>query len=139
MSNSNYQRANEVLQSLIQGVDPETGDELPKDTVLNRVDVVRALLTCVSALEIIRARQARRSMLPPSVGKEWSDDELQRLRDEFQKGEPVSNIAAAHGRTVRAIEARLERIGLITASQRNTTNSFTLSPIANSDSKGVSQ
>jgi hypothetical protein len=68
MSASNYKRSREVLQALIQGVDPNTGTELPADTVLNRVDVVRALLTAVGALDSVTARALRRAQLPDSVG-----------------------------------------------------------------------
>jgi hypothetical protein len=124
LSQKNLPRAKRVLQSLIQGIDPETGGELPKDTILNRVDVIRALLASVEAIEQVGARAARRAMLPPSVGKEWTDQEENQLRAEFHRGDEIANIAAAHGRTIRAIEARLERAGLITAQQRTTNNSF---------------
>jgi hypothetical protein len=45
MIKTNYTRARQLLHSLIQGVDPETGGELLTDTILNRVDVTHALLT----------------------------------------------------------------------------------------------
>jgi DNA-binding NarL/FixJ family response regulator len=124
MSASNYQRSKQVLQALVQGADPETGSELPGDTVLNRVDVVRALLAAIEALDSVSARALRRAQLPESVGKSWSDEEEQRLKEEFAGGESVPDIATKHGRTVRAIEARLERLGLLRADQRTTDNSF---------------
>jgi len=60
----------------------------------------------------------------------WSDDEERTLVSEFQSGDSLSDIAGKHGRTLRAIEARLERLGLITADKRTTNNSFTGSPAA---------
>jgi hypothetical protein len=42
MQSTNYPRAKQVLQSLISGADPATGCDLPKDSILNRVDVIRA-------------------------------------------------------------------------------------------------
>jgi hypothetical protein len=124
MSAPNYQRSRQVLQALVQGVDPETSAELPMDTVLNRVDVVRALLAAIEALDAVSARALRRAQLPGSVGKTWSDEEERQLKVEFAGGEPVPVIATKHGRTVRAIEARLERLGLLRADLRTKNNSF---------------
>jgi hypothetical protein len=128
MTKTNYHRARQVLQSLVQRVDPETGIELAEDTVLNRVDVVRALLASVDAIEQVAARAARRALLPSGVGMQWCEEEEQRLKEAFQNGDAIPDIARTHNRTIRAIEARLERIGLLTADQRTTNNSFTGSP-----------
>jgi hypothetical protein len=122
------QRARKILQALVQGVDPTTGADLEAGTVLQRADVLRALLAGVAALEQISARAQRRAQLPENVGLPWSDDEERTLVSEFQSGDSLADIAAKHGRTLRAIEARLERLGLITADQRTTNNSFTGSP-----------
>jgi hypothetical protein len=109
-------------------VDPTTGAELEAGTVLQRADVLRALLAGVAALEQLSARAQRRAQLPENVGLPWTSDEERTLISEFQAGDPLTDIAAKHGRTLRAIEARLERLGLITADQRTTNNSFTGSP-----------
>jgi hypothetical protein len=122
------QRARKILQALVQGVDPTTGAELEAGTVLQRADVLRALLAGVAALEQISARAQRRAQLPENVGLPWSSDEERMLVSEFQGGDPLTDIASKHGRTLRAIEARLERLGLITAEQRTTNDSFTGSP-----------
>lgn len=124
MSTFNYQRSRQVLQSLVQGIDPGTGTELPADTVLNRVDIVRAFLTAIEALDAMSARALRRAQLPESVGKAWSEAEERQLKEEIEGGEPVPLIATKHGRTVRAIEARLERLGLLRPEQRTTDTSF---------------
>ena len=118
-------KAKNVLQALIQGVDPDTGKELPPDTVLNRPGVLRALLTADAALDAVQARALRRALLPPSVGKTWDDKEEDQLTKEFEKGTPIPDIAARHGRTVRAIEARLVKLGLMREDQRTTRSSFT--------------
>jgi len=124
MSASNYKRSMQVLQALIEGVDPDTGTELPADTVLNRVDVVRALLTAVEALDSVTARALRRAQLPDGVGKRWSDTEEQELKEEIGRGVPIPVVATKHNRTVRAIESRLERMGLLRPDQRTTSGSF---------------
>jgi hypothetical protein len=123
-----YQKARAVLQSLIQGLDPETGAELPKDTIVNRIEVNRSMLVAVTAMEQVAARVLRRAQLPESVGKTWTDEEERQLKAEFENSEPIPLIATKHARTIRAIEARLELLGLLRADQRTTSNSFTGSP-----------
>jgi hypothetical protein len=120
----NNSKAVAILQALVQGVDPETGDDLPRNSVLQKAEVLRALLAAVAALETNAARALRRAALPESVGKSWSAEEEQQLREEFIGREPLELIATKHGRTPRAIEARLERLGLITPDQRMTANPF---------------
>jgi len=122
------QRARKILQSLVQGIDPTTGEEMAAGTVLQQADVLRALLAGVMALEQISARAQRRAQLPDNVGRSWTPDEERALVTAFQAGDPLTDIAVKHGRTLRAIEARLERLGLLTAEQRVTNNSFTGSP-----------
>jgi hypothetical protein len=87
--------------------------------------VLRALLAGLSALELTAARAQRRAQLPDNVGQAWTIDEESRLVGEFKSGESVEAIARKHGRTLRAIEARLEKLGLITAEERTTRGGFT--------------
>ena len=127
---SQFLRARVILDSLVQGIHPKTGGELPEDSVVNEIDVARAMATAVLALDQISAsiariaRIARRAQLPESVGKTWTEEEERQLKDEFSRSEPMPLIATKHGRTIRAIEARLERIGLLTTDLRMTANPF---------------
>jgi hypothetical protein len=118
-------RARQILQSLIQGIDPVTGEELLPETVLQHAEVLRALLAGLSALELTAARAQRRAQLPGNVGQAWTNDEESTLVGEFKSGETAEAIARKHGRTLRAIEARLEKLGLITAEERTTRGGFT--------------
>lgn len=120
-----YQKARTILESLIQGLDPDTGAELPKDAVINRIEVNRSLVVAVAAMEQVEARILRRAQLPESVGKWWSVEEEAQLKAEFAESRPISEIASTHGRTVRAIEARLEKLGLLTPEQRTAPGLFT--------------
>jgi hypothetical protein len=117
-------RAREILQSLIQGLDPFSGQDLPAGTVFQHADVLRALLAGVAALEQDAARAMRRAQLPRNIGRTWSAHEHAELIDAFHAGQSAADIAAKHGRTVRAIEARLEKLGLITSAERTTTDRF---------------
>jgi DNA-binding NarL/FixJ family response regulator len=118
-------RARQILQSLIQGMDPVTCEELPRETVLQHADVLRALLAGLTALEQTAARTQRRAQLPGNVGQAWTTEEESKLVAAFKRGDSPIAIARQHGRTLRAIEARLEKLGLITAEQRTTRGGFT--------------
>jgi catalase (peroxidase I) len=124
MSAMQEQRARQILQALVQGVDPFDGEDLPEGTVLQQADVLRALLAGVAALEQGAARAARRAQLPQNIGRAWGAEEQSSLIDAFQAGEGLADIAVRHGRTLRAIEARLEKLGLITEDERSTRDRF---------------
>lgn len=128
MAKVDSKRAQSVLTALIDGVHPETGAELAEDSVLHDAVVVRSLLIARGALEATEARTARRALLPRGVGRAWSAAEEKELSDAFNAGQSINKIAADHSRTVRAIEARLERLGLITGAQRFTSNNFFADP-----------
>ena len=86
---------------------------------------MRALLFGVGAIETADARLKRRAQLPKNVGQDWTTKEVEQLRSEFAAKEPLAVIADRHGPTLRAIEARLQKMGLITADQRTTRGGFT--------------
>jgi len=70
-------------------------------------------------------RTQRRAQLPDNVGRAWTTEEEGDLVSAFKSGDSPTTIARQHGRTLRAIEARLEKLGLITAEQRTTRGGFT--------------
>ena len=110
--------------SLIEGRNPCSGEQLPSECVVHNSDVLRALLAGVGAIDAVDARARRRALLPENVGRDWTMQEEEQLRAEFAANESPETIAARHGRTLRAIEARLQRMGLITADQRTTRGGF---------------
>jgi hypothetical protein len=117
-------RARQILQALIQGVDPFDGSELSSGTVLQQADVLRALLAGVAALEQDAVRASRRAALPRNIGRSWTEEENKRLVAAFQAGEKLGDVAVRHGRTLRAIEARLEKLGLLSGDDRTTRDRF---------------
>lgn len=118
------QRARDILQSLVDGIDPSTGEDLPPGSILQKAEVLRALLVGLTALETVAARAQRRAQLPGNVGHVWSEEEEKLMVEAFKCGESPAEIAARHARTLRAIEARLEKLGLITAEQRTTSTRY---------------
>ena len=59
------------------------------------------------------------------VRKGWTEEDEQQLKEEFGRSESLRLIAEKHRRTIRAIEARLERLGLfLTTEERTTSDRF---------------
>ena len=51
-----FQRVRVVIHSLVQGVHPTSGKELPKDSIVNEIEVTRALGTAVLSIDQVSAR-----------------------------------------------------------------------------------
>jgi len=105
--------AKKIVDALANGIDPETGEVLPAQSIFNSPQVIRALFVAVQALEKAAKRADRDNSLPSNAGRAWSDDEDKELLAAFDSGTPVKEIAAHHGRTQGAIAARLVRLGRI--------------------------
>lgn len=114
----------DILNALIQGLDPHSAAPLAPDSVVHRAEVLRALLAAAAALEQATARAQRRAQLPDNVGRPWSEAEVAQLVAGLRAGESPAALAEKHRRTLRAIEARLERMGLMRPDQRLTRGGF---------------
>ncbi len=101
-------RAREIIRTLADGADPNTGEVLPPEHVCNSPDVIRAFYV------MLEATTHKEKLQNPTrnAGKPWTDLEDDKLRDEFDAKIPISEIAREHGRTRTAIESRLDRLGL---------------------------
>ena len=99
-------RATEIVRTLANGIDPTTGEVLPAESVYNSPDVIRALFTLLEAARVKEQHPTR------NAGKPWTEIEDDKLRDEYAAKMRIADIAKEHGRTYKAIESRLERLGL---------------------------
>ena len=99
-------RAREIIRSLAQGTDPTTGEVLSAESVYNKPEVIRALYTVLE-------ETAPKPVDPyRNAGKPWTEQEENMLIDEYNAKMKIADIAKEHGRTYRAIESRLEHLGL---------------------------
>ena len=120
--------AKAILKALIEGCEPGSREPLPAGSVVHRADVLRALLAGVAALEQVDTRTRRRAALPGNAGRAWSAEEDARLAEAFKASDSPKGLAAKHHRTLRAIEARLQRIGLLDPEARTTRGGFPSEP-----------
>lgn len=123
-----HSNATAILKALIEGREPHSLEPLPAGSVVHRADVLRALLAGVAALEQIELRTKRRAALPDNTGRTWTAEEDSRLVAAFKAGESTQAIAERHSRTLRAIEARLQRMGLLNPEDRVTRGGFGSEP-----------
>jgi len=126
-----HTKALNIVSTLANGVNPLTGEVFASDSPYQSPEIVRALFVAARALEkgslpASSASKEVRVRTPglPNVGKPWSAEEDERLVAEFAKGRSPRELAASHGRTLAGVEARLEKLGRITAQQRVTTNRY---------------
>lgn len=112
----------DTLRSLARGCDPETGEMLEQGSLWSRPAVLEALKVAAAVLE--ERAQRPRPVAAGNIGQPWSLEEEQALLSEFAAGVPLGEMATRHQRSPTAIEARLERLGKITAGQRVTKNRY---------------
>ena len=117
-------RARRILEALQHGIDPIANSELPSDSIVNNIEVNRAIGLGVLALDQMNARMQRRAQLPSNVGKAWTKEEEKSLVVAFEGGKTAKDIAVRLGRTDRAIESRLQKLGLLLEGERTTGASF---------------
>lgn len=102
-----------VLNSLAQGVDPETGEVLPRTSVIQQPDVIRALGHAVTVFRHRVAGTDREKRKQSRGRQRWTVDEGRRLAQAFDSGVTIEELAASHGRTSSDIQRRLVKLGRI--------------------------
>ena len=111
-------KAIDILKLLADGVHPVTGEQLDKNHVINKPDVIRALNTAVEVLASEEKRIQRQRDLPKRVGKPWSEQEDKALIKAFDSGISLNDLVDKHQRTRGAIRTRLVRLGKIAIDDR---------------------
>jgi len=111
----NAAEALSVVRSLANGVDPETGEVFPADSVYQRAQNVRALYEAASALEKTERMERKKAQLPAKTGEPWTEDDDRKLLSGFDAGRGLPELAAAHQRTQTGVRARLVKYGRLAA------------------------
>lgn len=104
-------RAKEILEILADGVNPMTGEVLPKSDSCNQVEVVRAIHTI---LKFINAETAKpKDSMPENAGKPWTRADEEILCRMFDTGCPGEAICNHFQRSHGSIAAKLVKLGKI--------------------------
>ena len=101
-----------IISSLANGKHPDTNEPVPPDSLFESPNVIRALYTAMSALEILKRRRPRQPAA--NAGQPWSDEEDSRLLAQYKGGvTDLGELARLHERSEASIESRLVRHRLI--------------------------
>lgn len=105
------QTARQIIDTLAQGIHPETGEAMPPDSPYNAPPVIRALFEVSRALESKPGRAPRQA--PAKSGLPWAPQDDARLEAAYRAGADLKNLAAQFERTPFAVETRLAKLGLV--------------------------
>ena len=108
----NNQEACELLERLIAGVHPTTGELLANDSAYSDPMVLRALALAIQALRNAQepARRTRESRANNRLS--WTSEEDEFLRKAFSQGLTPSAIGAQLQRSEHNVKVRLNALGL---------------------------
>ena len=119
-------KAKETIEILADGINPATGEVLPREGPYNDPIVIRALFTIIDSLKTIRpprrtAEQRQNDNIengkPRNAGLPWTTELRAEAAAKFKKGSPVNELAESFERTPGAITSELIKQGLIDASE----------------------
>ena len=105
--------AQQIIDTLAKGVDPETGEVLPPSSCLNSPHVIRALFVASKALDVAIRKTEINEARPGKAGKPWTEAEDAQLLKAFDEGAAVADLASIHERSEGGITSRLVRLGRI--------------------------
>ncbi|WP_196597920.1 hypothetical protein, partial [Aliivibrio fischeri] len=111
---------------------PNTGEDLPKSSVVHSIEGKRILFTLVSELKVLDSLPKKRkkrilseaqqkALMEKNIAEDkparshfpWSDEELNQIENEYNLGATLSDIAKEFQRSRLAIAVQLEKLCLI--------------------------
>jgi len=107
-------KAQQIIGAVAKGIDPETGNLLSPDNLLNSPHIIRALLFASKALDAVIQKIDAKDGRPSKAGKPWPEAEDEQLLKAFDAGATVHDLASIHERSAGGIASRLVRLGRIT-------------------------
>ncbi|WP_201554890.1 hypothetical protein [Psychrobacter sp. 72-O-c] len=109
----NNQEAINIIQALVDGINPLSDEPLSSSSLCLNSDIQRALQATIPALESKIRADVRKSNLPINAGKPWNSEEDQQLIDAFDNGDSIVTLVEYHQRTKGSITSRLGKLGKI--------------------------
>lgn len=103
--------AREILQALLDGVNPETGEILPEDHCCNAPAVLRALHKAVMALTPEEPYVNKSGRL--NAGRPWTEADMAALSALYRSGTPMEDICSQLHRRTRGVVKQLVYLGLV--------------------------
>ena len=114
--------AKQIVRLLAEGIDPTTGEVLPKESPYNNPVIIRALFSVIDSLKekpkpkkTLEQKQQDNldSGRPRNAGLPWTDELKTEIALKFRNGTSVPELSRYFERTKGAIVSELTRQGLI--------------------------
>lgn len=106
--------AREILQAMLDGADPVTGEILPQEHICNYPEVMRALQMAISSMAGARHASAKvRKNGRLNAGRAWTAGDISELKLMFSSGATMDEICRQLQRRERGVKRQLAAIGLI--------------------------
>ena len=102
----------DIMQALVEGVDPFTNEPLAAESLCLNPAVNTALTTAIQALDNRIKAAVRRASLPSKAGAPWDESEAQLVLQAYEAGDSIKVIAEQQQRTEGAIRSRLVKLGI---------------------------
>lgn len=116
-------KAVQMIESVANGINPESGEAFPTDAPYNSPGIIRALFTCTQHIghsppknkKTVEEKQAENKGkgLPLNAGLPWTKEMKAELANLYKDGETPANLAQKLERTQYAILLELKKQGLI--------------------------
>ncbi|MCB0480630.1 MAG: hypothetical protein KDC83_04320 [Flavobacteriales bacterium] len=103
------QKAATIITALANGIDPITGEILPKNSPYNNPEVIRALFFASGVI----SNKSTVKNSPERQGAKWTEDEEDIVVGLFKTEASIGEIAKTQKRSYGAIRSKLEKLGLI--------------------------
>jgi DNA-binding transcriptional ArsR family regulator len=122
------EKAKEIVRLLADGIDPTTGEVLPKESPYNDPVIIRALFSVLESLKEVRKpkktiEQKQQENIdsgrPRNAGLPWTDELKTEVASKFQSGTSVPELSRHLERTKGAIVSELMRQGLIESDEES--------------------
>jgi len=113
--NVNHSEAIRLLEALLQGVDPFTGEILDADIRLFHPQVIRSLYHAIQLIqdESKSKPNKKNTNLPINNGNKWNEDLKLQLKSLFMDKDEIQEIASILGRTEGSITGQLSKMGIL--------------------------
>lgn len=118
--------AKQIVKALANGIDPTTGEVLPKGSPYNDPAVIRALFTVLGSIKTVKRskqsdeqKQQGNSEIgkPKNAGLPWPEELKAEVASKYLSGTPVHKLARYFERTTGAIVSELTKQGVMVSRQ----------------------
>ncbi len=104
-------RAIEIINTLIDGIDPFTGEVYSKDSIFKNTEIIDSLTLSLKGLIHLEKIKKRATSLPKNAGRPWTIEFDNELINKFDNGTSIKDLSIYYKRTKGAIRARLIKLG----------------------------